>query len=57
MGRLCYRTLKDTRAGHRHACPLYSEPQGERGRKTKGERTGGKMTETKRETEGETRDV
>lgn len=39
MGRLCYRTLKDTRAGHHHACPLYSlllQGEKERDRKTEG---------------------
>lgn len=38
MGRLCYRTLKDTRAGHHHACPLYSLPQGESEGEREGER-------------------
>lgn len=57
MGRLCYRTLKDTRAGHHHACPLYSVCRRERERETERERTGGEMTETKRESEGETREV
>lgn len=56
MGRLCYRTLKDTRAGHHHACPLYTLPQGEREKDREG-KDGRKMTETKRETEGETREV
>jgi len=38
MGRLCYRTLKDTRAGRHHTCPLYTAPQGEREKERKDSR-------------------
>lgn len=45
-GALCYRTLKDTVAGHQHACPLRSLPSGG-GRQREREKDGRVMTETK----------
>lgn len=56
MGKLCYPTLKDTRAGHHHACPLYFLPQ--EGRQKDGSGKGQERNDRdKKKTEREAREV